>query len=165
MGGGTRASSVGNTTDGTCCTSDRFVRSDDFGDGSCCGCSVSFGNISNTWAWGGEDLDGTAPCSNSTQTITWSGIDISGKTNLEFIGLFGIKNGTSWETTDLLKIEYSIDAGATQNGFCFSPTGGSSAADMNLGLDVDCDGTVDEQLELVLSTSKTFVDDDLVEFL
>lgn len=140
MGGGTRASSVGDPEDGTCCGLDRFVRTDLLGGGTCCGCADPFSNISNTWAWSGEDLDGTAPCSNATQTITWSGIDITGRTNLEFLGLFGSRNGTSWETTDLLKVEYRIDAGALQEGICFSPT---NDGNLDLGLDVDCDITVD----------------------
>lgn len=152
MGGGTRLSSVGVATDGTCCTLDRFVRSENFGNGTCCGCNTSWSNLSGTWAWGGEDLDGTAPCSNQTQTITWSGIDISGKTNLEFIGLFGIRESTSWEGADQLKIQYRIAGGALTDGVCFVP---NTTALNDLGLDADCDGTIDVVDGDLLSTALT----------
>ena len=150
MGGGTRLSSVGNPTDGIFCDSDRFVRADNIADGSCIGCNTTWSNASGTWVWGGEDLDGTAPCSNQIQTITWSGIDITGRTTLEFIGLFGIRNGTSWEADDELKIEYRIDGGALESGFCFSPEF------FVLGLDADCDETVDGSLLSTTLTEHTF---------
>ena len=148
MGGGTRASSVGNSTDGTCCTLDKFVRSNLFGTGTCCGCNETFLNLSGTWAWGGEDLDGTAPCSNAEQTLTWTGINISGRTNLEFIGLFGIRDITSWEGTDQLKIQYRIDGGTLTDGICFVP---NPTVLNDLGLDADCDGIIDVEDQNLLT--------------
>lgn len=142
VGGGTRTVSVGSSTDGTCCTSDRFVRDANFAAGTCCGCGVAYTNISNTFAFGGEDLDGTAPCSNATQTITWTGIDISGRSNLEFLGLFGIREVTSYESTDQLMVQFRIDgAPSLSDGVCFVPN--PTLALNDLGLDADCDGTID----------------------
>jgi len=87
---------------------------------------------------GGEDLDGTSPCSSTSQTITWTGIDITGKINLEFQGLFGLNNSTSWDGGDELRIEYQIDGGGFTTGIVFE----ADASDPFLGLseDVDFDG-------------------------
>ena len=73
--------------------------------------------------WAGENHDeitGAIVAGAEEQQIDWTGINIAGKTNLSFIGLFAANNTTAaFENTllgsshtDYLIIEYSIDGGA-----------------------------------------------------
>ena len=142
VGGGTRTSSVGPAATGQCCNFDKFVRDNTFGSGTCCGCNATFTSINNSYAWGGEDLDGGNGCSSAIQTITWGGIDISGKVNFQFKGLFGIRHVTSFEGSDQLKVQWRIDGGALNNGIGFEP-GSSCGTGDDLAEDADCDGTPD----------------------
>ncbi len=69
--------------------------------------------------WAGEDhdnidgADGTPP--DAELQIDWTGIDISGKTNLQFIGRFAANPGNFWDhsnpSTDYVIVESSIDGG------------------------------------------------------
>jgi len=95
------------------------------------------------WLWRGEDLDGT-------ETITWDGIDITGKTDLQFTGFFGASSfeltpgsGTGrYENTDSLLIEYAIDAGAFQKLIDYRGNAAAAAAG-RLARDTDNDGVGD----------------------
>lgn len=100
--------------------------------------------------WAGEDIDFGPTCTNSSisysQQITWSGINISGKTGLSFRGLFAA-NGSSpgtWEGTafgaaqDLIIVEYRIDGGGWIKTIQFaSPV--STPAQQTINLDADFD--------------------------
>ena len=64
--------------------------------------SGSYTNFSGSKVWGGEDIDLGPTCSSNSispnQQVTWSGINISGKSGLSFSGLFaanGVNGG--WE--------------------------------------------------------------------
>ncbi|MDY0906408.1 MBG domain-containing protein [Pedobacter sp. CFBP9032] len=84
--------------------------------------NTSYQNIQGTKFWAGEDTDRARTGSNVTtdkvQTITWSNINISGKTGLSFKGLFAALQSQGWQNPDFgaaydfLMVEYSIDGGA-----------------------------------------------------
>src|SRR5690606_31073237 len=52
----------------------------------------SYHEKEGTYFWAGEDHDGTFGAGNGLQTITWTGIDIAGKSNVNFKGLFAANN-------------------------------------------------------------------------
>lgn len=91
----------------------------------------TYSALQGTKMWAGEDLDaiptGTNNEQSANQTITWSGINIAGKTNLSFKGLFAANNfgGANWEGTsfgaaqDFLVVEYRINGGAWTKGLGF----------------------------------------------
>ncbi|WP_300666926.1 T9SS type A sorting domain-containing protein [Fluviicola sp.] len=72
--------------------------------------------------WAAEDIDaalnGTNGGQSPQQSITWTSINISGKTGMSFKGLFASENtGTPWEgplipPADFMIVEYRIDGGA-----------------------------------------------------
>lgn len=83
------------------------------------------GNISNTvspyagkhgsFIWAGENINSTGPSGDglTNKTITFAPIPVSGQTNLQFRGLFGSGNPQSgWDFSDILYVEYKMDAGA-----------------------------------------------------
>jgi hypothetical protein len=89
--------------------------------------------------WAGEDLDrvgtGTNNPDDKIQTITWTGINITGKTGLTFKGLFAANSGHEWQdillfpvSYDFLEVEYRINGGTwTLAGGIYpetSPSGG-----------------------------------------
>ena len=72
--------------------------------------------------WAAEDIDAALTGVNGgqspQQSITWTSINISGKTGMSFKGLFAAENtGTPWEgpsipPADFMIVEYRIDGGA-----------------------------------------------------
>lgn len=86
--------------------------------------SGSYGGATGSY-FAAQDIDGEVP--SSMQTLTWSGIDISGCSNLQFsIDVAEDDDGSNqdWdENNDYLHIEYSIDGGAFQNLMWFESTG------------------------------------------
>ena len=94
----------------------------------------SYYSKEGTFFWAGEDHDGAFGTGNELQTITWTGIDISGKTSLSFKGLFAANNlnnafenaDVGFSHTDYVLVEYEIDGGITQKLIEFrtnDPTG------------------------------------------
>lgn len=83
---------------------------------------VNYTGHSNSKVWAAEDIDAALTGSNfgqsSHQSITWSGINISGKIGLSFRGLFACNNsGGIWEgpavsPADYMIVEYRINGGA-----------------------------------------------------
>lgn len=76
--------------------------------------------------WAGEDHRLSPITYPAEQSITWSGINISGKTNLAIKALFAVGNsGNAWDIPpnspfrDFVGLEYRIDGGAWKNGICF----------------------------------------------
>lgn len=95
--------------------------------------STAFSGFANSFFWAGEDHDTPFGAGNEEQQIEWTGINISGKTNLSFKGLFGANstNG-SWDNfttgsgapgygvfaspgNDYIIVQYAIDGGAYTN--------------------------------------------------
>ena len=81
-------------------------------------------NISNTTApytnkhgnfvWAGENLNitGGGGDGNSNKTITFTAINVTGQTGLQFRGLFGSGNpAAGWDFDDILYVEYSMNGG------------------------------------------------------
>ena len=100
-GSGVRYTASEECTDGS---GDFFTRTD----GSNIGSFVEYFSPSNTWYWAAMDTDGTPECNSAIQTITWTGIDISGKVDLTFSGLFAEDDdGTNqdWDNNDYVWVE------------------------------------------------------------
>ena len=100
-GSGVRYTVSEECTDGS---GDFFTRTD----GSNIGSFVEYFSPSNTWYWAAMDTDGTPECNSAIQTITWTGIDISGKVDLTFSGLFAEDDdGTNqdWDDNDYVWVE------------------------------------------------------------
>lgn len=89
----------------------------------------------------GQDTD-DADVANGVDApqITWSGIDISGEGGLRFSGSFGA-NGTSYEESDFLRIEYRIDDSEWQKLLVFR-----GDPNDDLSEDTDFDGVGDGAL-------------------
>lgn len=77
--------------------------------------------------WAGEDHRLSPITQAAEQSITWSNINILGKTNIVFKALFasGSAAGNAWDLipnspyNDFVGVEYRIDGGAWRNGICF----------------------------------------------
>lgn len=87
-----------------------------------------YSNFQGSKIWAGEDIDAAANGSNfsqsAQQTITWTGINITGKTNLKFKGLFACDNQANiWENgksgqgnpADFMIVKYRINNGTWQD--------------------------------------------------
>lgn len=77
---------------------------------------VAYSGFEGTKFWAGEDQDGITDVSSGPELqIDWTGIDISGKTNLQFIGRFAANPGDFFDfnnpVSDYVIVEYSIDGG------------------------------------------------------
>ncbi|MEO1513684.1 MAG: hypothetical protein AAFV95_01685 [Bacteroidota bacterium] len=148
------------STDGSdpaaCGSSDYFFRTDcntSSGTGmTCSGVSDVFADIQGSYAWRGEDLDG---CVTDPDIINFTGIDITGRSNLVFLGLFACDDDPNeWEGLsaldghpDRLEVQYQIDGGGYTTGIVFRSDG---SADATFGdgrgvfrVDTDNDGVGD----------------------
>ncbi|MCF8331659.1 MAG: hypothetical protein K9H84_04325 [Bacteroidales bacterium] len=106
----------------------------------------SYANISG-YFFAGQDIDDTGwSGSGSPSQLTWSGIDISGKTNLQFSGMFGeVLDGTGdIDNNDYLYLEYRIDSGSWDTLIAFRNDG--SQYNTNFMEDTDLDGIGDGML-------------------
>jgi hypothetical protein len=93
--------------------------------------SGSYTGIQGTKFWAGEDIDFGPTCTNATvsanQQVTWSSINIAGKSVLSFKGLFAANSsfGSNWEgsnfgaSQDYMAVEYRIDGGAWTKAVAF----------------------------------------------
>ncbi|PKB17719.1 MBG domain-containing protein [Flavobacterium sp. 5] len=102
--------------------------------------------------WAAEDIDkGTSCTTNSTispnQQITWSGINITGKTGLTFKGLFAADNIGGWQgqffapNQDFVSVEYRINGtGAWIKAIAFYANIAATNAGSTNTLDLDTDG-------------------------
>ncbi len=91
----------------------------------------SYTNFQGSKFWAGEDLDSGPTCTNASisanQFVTWSGINIAGKTALSFKGLFAANGsfGSNWEGSsfganqDYIVVEYRIDGGSWNKAVAF----------------------------------------------
>lgn len=133
-----------NTTDGSntgiCGSGDYFFRTNLASDSSN-GMSETFFGYSGYY-WRGEDLDG---CFGNPDIINFTGINISGRSNLIFKGLFGAAEGYRFEAADNLIIEYSIDGGAYVKGMAFE-SDLIIGVNGNLRKDINLDGMGDGTL-------------------
>ena len=110
--------------------------------------SAAYSNMEGSFFWAAEDIDDDGGNGFDEQTITFTGIDISGYTNLTFYGLFGAGNeepsgGSAYDASDYMKVVYSIDGGVEIDGLCFGYEFYGDATNEPIGLDADCSGRSD----------------------
>lgn len=131
--------------------------------------SISGGYLSGegTKFWAGENHDeitGAIVAGTEEQQITWSSINISGKTNLHFSGLFAANNSTAaFENTtfgsghnDYVIVEYNIDGGSYQPLLRFYANNGINSGSNNKSLSLDTDGNNVGDGTILSSTFQTF---------
>ena len=131
LGGGTRTPQDGS---GTLASGDYFLRSTDTSTGANTPFSGHSGNL-----WRAEDIDVLI---GPIATLDWTGINIAGKTDLQFSGLFGAFLDVGiprFEAGDFMMVEYSIDgSGFTELlDFRYDASGGTAG---NLALDTTGNG-------------------------
>ena len=93
--------------------------------------SPFYQGIQGTQCWAAEDVDaaptGVTNEQSSEQSVTWSSINIVGKTGLSFRGLFATTLATVWDhgtatlLTDYIKMQYQIDGGPWTDLLSFRP--------------------------------------------
>lgn len=134
-----------NTTDGTIwAAGDYFIRTNDPGNGVTNDFDNTFTNIQNSFYWRGEDLDengGTNP-----DQIDWTGIDITGRSQLQFGGFFGAQDelpALHFENDDFIRIEAQIDGGGYTTILEFRGNDPTPATPGLLALDTDLNGVGD----------------------
>ncbi len=116
--------------------------------------SGTYSGFLGTKFFAAEDIDKGSTCTNASispnQQVTWSGINISGKTGLSFKGLFadndfnGSYQGTSFAPAqDFMAIEYRIDGGAWTKiiGIYANTTTSSNVFSVDTNNDLIGDGT------------------------
>lgn len=137
-GNGTRyTTSVPEFTDGS---ADFFTRTD----GSDIASSYQVLNPDGGFYFAAQDIDGEGAA--STQTLTFSGIDITGFTNLSFSALFAEDtagdSAEDWDLSDNVIIQYQIDGGGFNNLLAFEsvPDGDDFNAVPAQDTDFDGDG-------------------------
>ena len=93
------------------------------------GQQTNFSNIQGANYWRAEDVE-DAGADNLGDFLNWTGIDISGQSNLSFLGLFGAGVGNqagqgnvTYENGDAFRVEYQVDSGNWQTGIQFVGTG------------------------------------------
>jgi hypothetical protein len=129
--------SVPEFTDGS---GDFFIRTDDSDNGA----FVEYTGKQGDYYFAGMDLNGegaTLPL-----TMSFSGIDISGYTDLTFSSLFAEDDdGTSedWDLSDYVHIDYQIDGGGYQALIWFESIPDGDSYNSVPALDTDFDGNGD----------------------
>ncbi len=94
-----------------CADGDYFVRTSDPGDGTTNGFDQTFSNIQDSNYWRAEDLNA---CITNPDVINWTGMDITGRTDLLFTGFFGANAlflGGAFNADDFIRVEADIDGG------------------------------------------------------
>ena len=126
---------------GVCGAGDYFFRTDNpGGTGDPDGLDVTFTNIEGSFYWRGEDVD---DCFANPDQLNFTGIDISGRNDLDFTGRFGVRSGnTLWEAGDYIEVSYQIDGGGYTLALAFVSDLVSGAFG-NLAQDNNLDGTAD----------------------
>jgi hypothetical protein len=114
--------------------------------------SGSYSSFQGSKFWAAEDVDQGPTCSggsvSANQQVTWSGINISGKSGLSFSGLFAANSsfGSNWEgvsfgaNQDFVAVEYRIDGGAWQKAVGFYASSSSQSTTLNLDTNGDLIG-------------------------
>jgi hypothetical protein len=118
---------------------------EDFGGDSSPSLAKSYSGFDGSFLTG-QDLDGEG--ASLPITLTWSGLDISGLTNLTFTGLFAesFENPGDIDTADFIRLSYQIDNGGFQDLLWFSGADFTSASNAFNGIfrqDTDFDGVGD----------------------
>lgn len=92
---------------------------------------------SGSWFIAGEDLDDNGGDLDPSKTMTFAPVDVTGIASLQFRGLFASGNpDNGWDDTDILRVEYNMDAAGWTTLFAFT----TDAPGSNQGLYFDSDG-------------------------
>lgn len=137
-GNGTRyTTSVSEFTDGS---NDYFTRTD----GSNIGSSNHYNGPDGSYFFAAQDTDGS-PGTKKHVTLTFSGLNVTGFTDLQFLGLFAEDDASDgkedWDRNSSLKVEARVDGGSYQTVFAIESTGDNTAP----RVDTDLDGVGDGQ--------------------
>ena len=118
-------------------SSDYFTRTD----GSTPNIGISYTNTTGIF-FAAQDIDdsGWSGSANPSQ-LTWTGINISTYTDLEFSGSFASNSTGGIDDNDYLLVEYQIDGGGWTNLLAFENDG--AQFNTELGEDTDFDGDSD----------------------
>ena len=117
--------------------------------------TAAYSSYSGTYFWAAEDTDDNGGNGEDDQTLDITGIDITGKTGLQFQALFGAGNedgvkASSYDSTDYIKVQAQIDGGGYSEVLWFSylPPG-SDYTNEPFGVDRDFDGASDSAEDLL----------------
>ncbi|MEZ5104367.1 MAG: T9SS type A sorting domain-containing protein [Draconibacterium sp.] len=110
----------------------------------------TYSNYEGSKFWAGEDIDKGPTCTNGSltdaQQVTWSGINITGKTGLSVKGLFaadpiGSFQGSDWGAAqDKMEVEYRIDGGTWIKIIAFYAIAANSSSGSTGGLYLETTG-------------------------
>ena len=121
--------------------SDYFTRTD----GTDIGSDNNYIAPNNAFFWAAQDTN-DPPCGLSVETIEWTGIDISGQSNLSFSGMFAEDDSSDgaedWDSTSLVFVEVNIDGAGYVKILQFAPDQ-TATYNMEPLLDSDLDGIGD----------------------
>lgn len=137
----------------------------------------TYSSFEGTRFWAAEDIDAGPTCVNNSisaaQSITWTGINISGRGGLSFRGLFAANGSISgtWESVafgasqDLIIVEYRIDGGPFVRGLAFfanASTGNTTTLNLDTNNDFVGDGAAlgytFQEFTFNIPTTGTFLD-------
>lgn len=119
--------------------------------------SGAYTNVTGSFFWAAEDTDDNGGNENDEQTLDFTGINISGFTDIVFSADFGAGNeggagASAYDSLDYIKVTYQIDGGGYTNLLWFSYQNNGDTFNEPIGLDTDFDG---EQDGALLSTVLT----------
>jgi hypothetical protein len=126
-------------------------------DGSNINSSYSVSNISNSFYFAAQDIDGEG--ATNPQNLSTFPIDVTGLTDIDFVILLAEDDDGSnqdWDETDYMHITYSIDGGTAQNVLWVESDGGTNTTPR---IDTDFDGVGDG--DEITSTFSEFVVSDI----
>ncbi|MCD0459840.1 PEP-CTERM sorting domain-containing protein [Roseiconus lacunae] len=115
------------------------------------GAGVQYGNIQGTGYFAAMDIDAPDvgsgdPNAGDDATISWSNLDISGLSNLQFSGFFAEDDdgdNQDWDQTDSVVIRYRIDGGSFVNLLAFEAAADTDQFNSEPLVDTDFDGIGD----------------------
>ena len=113
----------------------------------------AYSSYSGTYYWAAEDTDDNGGNGVDDQTLDITGIDIAGKTDLQFQALFGGQSrsagSSNYDSTDYVKVQAQIDGGGYGDVIWFSYLDGGDSSNEPLGVDTDFDGSADSAADLL----------------
>ncbi|WP_299901575.1 T9SS type A sorting domain-containing protein [uncultured Aquimarina sp.] len=108
--------------------------------------SYTVNGVDGSFFFAAQDTDG-APCTLDVETLTFTGIDITGNTNMTLAILVAEDDSSDgnedWDADTNVVVEINIDGGGYTNLLQFS---GGGATNTEPGLDTNFDGTADTPL-------------------
>ncbi|MDB2439664.1 hypothetical protein N9W89_13205, partial [Hellea sp.] len=125
---------------------DYFFRTNQAVADSGTGLNASFTGFNGNFLWRGEDVEDSSggTVDPALGFLNWTGIDITGATDISVSGLFGAREFTgssfTFETTDFITVRFAIDGGGFTEALSFRGTGVTNA---QMAQDSNLDGVID----------------------